>query len=164
MKKIKYLIIPALTGLLFAACSSEPKGPSEAEIDALVADKVNARVQQLAAECDARVMEMAKIQADSIVAAMSKKGGKPAPKVAKPTTPPPPKTTKPTTPNTTKEPSRTVEGGGLRSQSDQSKSKDKKAVEGGGLRSQSDQSKAKDNQAVQGGGLRSQSDQAKEKK
>lgn len=161
MNKLKYIIVPALTGLLFTACNNEPKAPSQADLDAKIEAKVNARTMELKQECDTRILEAAKLKADSIMNAATPAA---APKPTASTTPKAPTVKTPTVKTPVKEPNNTVEAGGLRSQSDQAKDKDKKAVEGGGLRTQSDQSKAKDKKSVEGGGLRSQSDQAKEKK
>ena len=165
MKKVAYILIPALTGLFFTACQNEPKGPNQAEIDAQVAAKVESRIQELKTECDSRIMETAKMNADSIMAA-AKGGAKDKPKATPPASTPKTttKTIKTPPPPPVKETKKTVEGGGLRSQSDQSKLKDKNSVQGGGLRSQSDEKKVENKNSVQGGGLRGQSDQAKQNK
>ncbi len=167
MKNLKYILIPALTGIFFTACNTEPVGPSAAELDTQVEAKVKAATDQLKAECDSRLMQAAQLKADSLIA---KAAGKkpiavapaPKPKPSTPATVPTKGTPKQVAPKS--EPSKTVQGGGLRTQSDKAKAHDKKAVEGGGLRSQSDAAKAKDSKAVEGGGLRSQSDKNVEKK
>lgn len=94
MKNVKYLLIPALTGLFFTACNTEPKGPTQAELDTQVEAKVKAAADKLKADCDASIMQAAQAQADSMMAA-AKPSGKPVtktapPKNVKPTTPPPP--------------------------------------------------------------------------
>lgn len=90
MKTIKYLLIPALTGLLFAACNTEPKGPSQAELDTQVEAKVKAAADQLKADCDSRIMQAAQAQADSVLAKASK-----AAPASKPSAPAAKKTEKP---------------------------------------------------------------------
>jgi len=161
MKKIKYIIVPALMGIIMASCNSEPKGPTQAELDSQVEAKVKTVTEQLKADCDNRILDAARANADSIM------------NIAKPpvkttasasTTKTKTTATTATTTKTTTSSSTTVQGGGLRTQSDNAKANDKKAVEGGGLRTQSDAAKAKDNKAVEGGGLRSQSDKKIEKK
>jgi hypothetical protein len=164
MKSIKYIITPALAAFLFTACNNDVKGPSQADIDTQVEAKVKAATDQLKADCDSRIMQAAQMKADSILA-NTQSAGKVETPAAKNNTSSSTNTSAPATNSTPKaEPSKTVQGGGLRTQSDNAKAKDKNAVEGGGLRSQSDASKAKDNKAVEGGGLRSQSDKNIEKK
>ena len=162
MKTIKYIITPALAAFIFTACNNEVKGPSQAEIDTQVEAKVKAATDQLKADCDSRIMQAAQMKADSILALSKPATTVETPAVKNNTSS---SSNTPATSSTLKtEPSKTVQGGGLRTQSDNAKANDKKAVEGGGLRSQSDASKAKDNKAVEGGGLRSQSDKNIEKK
>jgi hypothetical protein len=91
MKTYQYLWVPALTGLLFAACNNQVQGPSQAELDTQVEAKVKAATDQLKSDCDARILQAAQLQADSMMA-------KAAP------TPAPAKTTKPTTRATTPTP------------------------------------------------------------
>lgn len=93
MKTLKYILIPALTGILFTACNTEPKGPTQAEIDTQVDAQVQTATDQLKADCDMRLMQAAQMQADSMLA----KGGS----TTKPTTPLPPKTRTTTTTKTT---------------------------------------------------------------
>ena len=165
MKKIKYIIVPALMGIIMASCNSEPKGPTQAELDSQVEAKVKTATDQLKSDCDNRIMDAARANADSImnVAKPQGKTTASAPTSKTKTTTSTTATTA-TTSKTTTTASTTVPGGGLRTQSDNAKANDKKAVEGGGLRSQSDAAKAKDSKAVEGGGLRSQSDKKIEKK
>ncbi len=92
MKNLKYILVPALTGLLFVACNTEPKGPTQAELDTQVEAKVNAATEQLNADCNTRIMQAAQMQADSIIAKTSAKKAAPKP-VAAPA-PPKPKTVK----------------------------------------------------------------------
>jgi hypothetical protein len=99
MKTLKYLLIPALTGLLFVACNTEPKGPSQAELDTQVDAKVKAATDQLKADCDNRIMQAAQMKADSVIAIAAKRAGvKKAPPTPKATTPAPPKVVKKTPP------------------------------------------------------------------
>lgn len=102
MKHIKYILIPALTGLFFTACNTEPVGPSQAELDAQVETKVKAATDQLKAECDTRLLQAAQMQADSLLAKAAKKAPvaapKPAPAPVKPKTPAPVKPKTPPTP------------------------------------------------------------------
>jgi len=97
MKSLKYLLVPALTGLLFAACNTAPQGPSQAELDAQVDAKVKAATDKLKTDCDARIMQAAQLKADTILASMAKTSAtaKPAPAPHAPkakltATPPPP--------------------------------------------------------------------------
>ena len=78
MKTLRYIMVPALTGLLFVACNTEPKGPSKAELDTRVEAKVKSATDQLKADCDNRIKQAAKTEADSILA-MVKPTEKPAP-------------------------------------------------------------------------------------
>jgi hypothetical protein len=82
MKTIKYLLIPALTGLLFTACNTEVKGPSQAELDTQVEAKLKSAVDQLKSDCDSRILQAAQTQADSMLAKAAKKA--PANKVSAP--------------------------------------------------------------------------------
>jgi hypothetical protein len=96
MKHLKYILVPALTGLLFAACNTAPQGPSQAELDTQVAAKVKSATELLKSECDNRINTAAQIKSDSIVAiAAKRKAAKPAPVAAKPK-PTPAVVTKPT--------------------------------------------------------------------
>lgn len=96
MKSFKYIVIPALTGILFAACNTEPKGPSQAELDTQVEAKVKAATDQLKADCDSRIMQAAQLQADSLLAkakpTSKPKATTPAPSTTKPSTPKAPPT------------------------------------------------------------------------
>ena len=98
MKKIKYIIVPALMGIIMASCNSEPKGPTQAELDSQVEAKVKTVTEQLKADCDNRILDAARANADSIMA-LANKAPKPAPSAptkahtpapAKVVTPPPP--------------------------------------------------------------------------
>ena len=96
MKTLKYLLVPALTGILFAACNTEPKGPTQAELDMQVDAKVQTATDQLKADCDMRIMQAAQLQADSILAKSTTTAGKPtAPKTRTTTTTTTTKTTVP---------------------------------------------------------------------
>ncbi len=86
MKTLKYLLVPALTGLLFVACNNEPKGPTQAELDTQVEAKVKSATDQLKADCDSRIMQAAQTQADSLLAKAAKAAPKPAPAKTKTTT------------------------------------------------------------------------------
>jgi hypothetical protein len=165
MKNLKYIIVPALSAFMFTACNNEVKGPTQAEIDTQVEVKVKAATDQLKADCDSRIMEAAQLKADSMMAKTVTKKVEPSAPVAKPAAPAPkPTTPKVTTPKvTTPVKSQTIESGGMRGQSDQTKSKDKNSVEGGGMRNQSDQNVKKDVRSIEGGGMRGQSDESKKK-
>ncbi|MBK7763565.1 MAG: hypothetical protein IPI46_09360 [Bacteroidetes bacterium] len=98
MKSLKYILIPVLGGLLFTACNNAPAGPTQAELDTQVEAKVKAATDQLATDCNTRILQAAQLQADSMLA---KLGNKPTPiatkpKTTKPTPPPPVKPTPPT--------------------------------------------------------------------
>ncbi len=82
MKKIQYIIVPALALCMFAACNTEVKGPSQAELDAQVDAKVKSATDQLKSECDSRIMTAAQLKKDSILVKLGKQ--KPAPVAAKP--------------------------------------------------------------------------------
>ena len=69
MKIVQYIMLPVLTGLLFVACNTEPKGPSQAELDTQVEAKVKLATDQLKADCDSRINQAAQAQADSLLAA-----------------------------------------------------------------------------------------------
>ena len=68
MKTLKYIMVPALTGLMFVACNNEPKGPTQAELDTQVEAKVKSATDQLKADCDNRIHQAAQREADSILA------------------------------------------------------------------------------------------------
>jgi hypothetical protein len=97
MKQLKYAILPALTAIFFAACSTE-QGPSQSELDSQVATKVKAAQDQLKAECDNRINTAAQLQADSLIAIAAKNSNNPkvaatpAPKPVTPAAPPKTKT------------------------------------------------------------------------
>ncbi len=82
MKEIKYIIAPAIALFMFAACNTEVKGPSQAELDAQVDAKVKSATDQLKSECDSRIMSAAQLKKDSILVKLGKQ--KPAPAAAKP--------------------------------------------------------------------------------
>lgn len=103
MKTLKYILVPVLGGLLFTACNNAPVGPTQAELDTQVEAKVKAATDQLASDCNARIMQAAQLQADSMFA---KLGNKPAPVTTKPKT-----TTKPTPPPVKQTPPPTVGNG-----------------------------------------------------
>ncbi|HNF70912.1 MAG TPA: hypothetical protein PLP34_00765 [Chitinophagaceae bacterium] len=84
MNTQKY-ILATLAALSLAACATEPKGPSQTELDAQVEAKVKAATDQLKADCDARIMQAAQLQADSLFNAQNSKAAS-APKTTK--TPP----------------------------------------------------------------------------
>ncbi|MBK8685328.1 MAG: hypothetical protein IPN26_10200 [Bacteroidetes bacterium] len=68
MKKVQYILVPVLAGLMFTACNTEVKGPSQAELDTQVEAKVKSEAERLKAECDNNLMTAAKAKADSIMA------------------------------------------------------------------------------------------------
>jgi len=159
----KQTILLLAGGLLtFAACKNE-SADSGGFTQEYVDSAVNARVMelqvQMQASNDSVINALATWKADSMIAAA--KGQKPTtpkPRVNNPgsaTAPPPPPVEPPKPP--------TVQSGGLKSQSDQNRVKDKNSVQGGGLKSKSDQNKTKDQNGVQGGGLKSQSDENRTK-
>lgn len=158
MKKHSFLFIAGAL-LTLASCQSDTNdnGANQAQIDSTVNARVEEMRLQMMAQNDSIINAEAQRRADSMFAEM--KGGSASITAAPKTTRP--ATTKPTT--STGSTKQTVESGGLRSQSDQNRSKDKSTVEGGGLRSQSDQNRLQDNKAVEKGGLRSQSDQNRRK-
>lgn len=106
MKRLQYIIVPALAGLFFTACNNEPKGPSQAELDTQVEAKVKATQDQLKADCDTRLMQAAQLKADSTLAKLANKKAPapakvattPAPTTKTKTPPPPPKQTTPPPP------------------------------------------------------------------
>lgn len=100
MKIVQYIMLPVLTGLLFVACNTEPKGPSQAELDTQVEAKVKLATDQLKADCDSRINQAAQAQADSLLAA-AKPTAKP---VTKPITPAQPIKAAPATPKVTETP------------------------------------------------------------
>jgi hypothetical protein len=138
MKIVQYIMLPVLTGLLFVACNTEPKGPSQAELDTQVEAKVKLATDQLKADCDNRIKQAAQAQADSLLAA-AKPTAKP---VTKPITPAQPIKAAPATPKVTETPTPPViveqPKGGLKGLSDQAKE-----VQGNsrGLKGLSDQAK-----------------------
>jgi hypothetical protein len=156
---LKYIIIPALAGIMFASCNNTPQGPTQAELDAKVEAKVKEETDKMKANCDAQIMQAAQLKKDSILVKMGKmKAPAPAPKST---------TTKTTTTKTTTtktEPVKTepvkVEPKGLKQLSDQNKKGEGKQ---GGLKGLSDQSKTKENESKGNtkGGLKSLSDQKK---
>ena len=90
---LKYIIIPALAGIMFASCNNTPQGPTQAEMDAKVEAKVKEETDKMKANCDAQIMQAAQLKKDSILVKMGKmKAPAPAPK---------PTTTKTTTTKTT---------------------------------------------------------------
>lgn len=157
MKKLQYIIVPALAGLFFTACNNEPKGPSQAELDTQVEAKVKATQDQLKADCDTRLMQAAQLKADSMLVKMVNKKS-PAP--AKVVSAPGPKNTTPQPPKQTTPPPVKDKPKGLKSLSDQAKQESGK---GGGLKSLSDQTKkeAAEKTPTKKGGLKSLSDQSK---
>ena len=78
MKSLKYILVPALTGLLFVACKTEPTGPSQADLDTQVEAKVKSATDQLKADCDMRMMQAAQMKADSVLAKVKPATAKPA--------------------------------------------------------------------------------------
>ncbi len=71
-KNLKYILIPALAGMMFAACNNTPQGPSQAELDAQVETKVKAATDKMHADCDAQIMQAAQMKKDSILIKMGK--------------------------------------------------------------------------------------------
>lgn len=110
MKFNKNILIAGAAIVSMAACQSELKQPTDAEIDALVETKVTEVKNSLQQECDNSIMAMATAKADSTMVAAANKPArviqapapapKPAPKKApvrkkvvtkkKEVTPPPP--------------------------------------------------------------------------
>ena len=72
MKNLKYILVPALAGILFASCNSEAQGPSQAEIDAQVEAKVKDATDKMKADCDLQIMNAAQLKKDSILVKMGK--------------------------------------------------------------------------------------------
>jgi hypothetical protein len=68
----------------------------------MVNAKVQSTIDQLKADCDAKIMQAAQLRADSIIAATAKPGAKPAAKPSKPAPKPttPPKKDEKPAPNT----------------------------------------------------------------
>jgi hypothetical protein len=161
MKKQLSLIMAG--GLLaLASCNSgtnPENGPSQATIDSTV----NARVEQIRAEMEAKndsiINALAQWKADSMIAAM---------KGEKHTAPKP--TAKAHAGHPVSHAAENAASGpanansmepakrGLQSKSDQSKMNDNSSVEKGGLKSHSDQNKMNDNSSVEKGGLKSHAD------
>ncbi len=86
MKNLKYILVPALAGILFASCNSEAQGPSQAEIDAQVEAKVKDATDKMKADCDLQIMNAAQLKKDSILVKMGKMKAPTAPPKA-PATP-----------------------------------------------------------------------------
>lgn len=95
MKNLKYILVPALAGIMFASCNNEAQGPTQAEIDAQVEAKVKDATDKMKADCDAQIMNAAQLKKDSILVKMGKMKAPPAPPKA-PAAPAPPKTGGPT--------------------------------------------------------------------
>ncbi|MBK7587020.1 MAG: hypothetical protein IPI22_01170 [Bacteroidetes bacterium] len=140
---LKYIIIPALAGIMFASCNNTPQGPTQAELDAKVEAKVKEETDKMKANCDAQIMQAAQLKKDSILVKMGKMKA-PAPTPKSTTT----KTTTTKTTTTKTEPVKTepvkVEPKGLKQLSDQNKKGEGKQ---GGLKGLSDQSKTKENES-----------------
>ncbi len=103
MKINKKVILAGAVLLTFAACKTEMKQPTEAEIDALVNEKVEAVKKQLQEDCNANLLAAANAEADKILMDAANKPAKvvqapaPKPKPKKPTAKPTPKEPKPKT-------------------------------------------------------------------
>jgi|GEM_PF-6931993 len=154
----KQLFLLAGGGLLaLASCQQESTGGyTQEQVDSIVNARVAEQMIALQASNDSMINAVAQMKADSIIAAM--KGGSSV------TTKTHTSTTRTTTVNngggsSKTIPPKTVESGGLKSQSDQNRVNDKTSVQGGGLKSQSDQNKTNNTHKVESGGLKSQSDQ-----
>lgn len=84
MKKNKHILIIGVALISLAACQNEAKQPTDAEIDALVEQKVAEVKNNLQQECDNSIMTMAAAKADSILVAEANKPARvitaPAPK------------------------------------------------------------------------------------
>jgi hypothetical protein len=153
MKKIQYIIVPALALCMFAACNTEVKGPSQAELDAQVDAKVKSATDQLKSECDSRIMTAAQLKKDSILVKLGKQ--KPAPVAPAKAAPPkqnPPKQNPPKVdPPKVDPPKADPPKGGLKGLSDQSKNEN---GGGKGLKGLSDQNKQKATEEGKKGGLK----------
>lgn len=157
----------AITAIILgflASCSSEPQGPSQAELDAQVEAKVKAATEQLKAECDSRIMAAAQMRKDSILVKQGMQ--KPAPAAKEPVKQAPPKQT--TAPAPAPAPAPTPAPApaaikekpkGLQSLSDQNK--ENQPAGSKGLKGLSDQEKAKSPEPSKRGGLKGLSDQNK---
>ncbi len=163
-KNLKYIVIPALTGILFASCNNAAEGPSPAEMDAKVEAKVKEATDKMKADCDAQIMSAAQLKKDSILVASGKMKAPANAKTTTTTTTKTTSTTKTTTEPVKVEPVKTnpvkEEPKGLKKLSDQAKNDNGNQK---GLKGLSDQSKAADN-AQKGnpkGGLKGLSDQQK---
>ena len=73
MKFNKNILIVGAALVSFTACQQEAKQPTEAEIDALVDQKVNEVKANLQQECDNSILAMATAKADSIMVAAANK-------------------------------------------------------------------------------------------
>lgn len=91
MKNLKYILVPALAGIMFASCNDTPQGPSQADLDAKVEAKVKEETDKMRANCDAQIMQAAQLKKDSILVKMGMMKAPPAT----------PKTTRTTTTTTT---------------------------------------------------------------
>lgn len=158
-KNLKYILIPAFAGMMFASCNTTPQGPTDAELDAQVEVKVKEATDKMRADCDAQIMQVAQMKKDSILIKMGKMKapavGSKAPKSNSPTTT---QTTTTTTTVVKEEPVKETPKG-LKGLSDQAKKDQGKT---GGLKGLSDQNKAKEKEATgTQGGLKSLSDPKK---
>jgi hypothetical protein len=149
MKKIQYIIATAVALMMFAACNTEVKGPSQAEIDAQVDAKVKSATEQLKAECDSRIMTAAQLKKDSILVKLGQQ--KPAPAAAPAKTTPPKQTPPKQTPPKVEPPKNDPPKGGLKGLSDQSK---KENGGGKGLKGLSDQNQQKSSEEGKKVGLK----------
>ena len=93
-KNLKYILVPALAGILFASCNTEPTGPTAAELDTQVEAKVKEASDKMKADCDAQIMNVASMKKDSILVKMGKMKAPPATPKA-PVAPAPPKNNTP---------------------------------------------------------------------
>jgi hypothetical protein len=157
MKKISLMLLAGTA--LIASCGQEQTTTTNTNNDAYIDSAVNSlvaiRTDEMYRSNDSLILAMATMRADSITAAKNGRtisGGGAVVRTTRTTV-----RTGTGTRTTTTTP-KTVVNGGLGSQSDQARAKDKKTVEGGGLGSQSDKNKANDKSSVEGGGLGSQAD------
>lgn len=144
-KNLKYILIPALAGILFASCNTEPTGPSAAELDTQVEAKVKEASDKMKADCDMQIMNAASMKKDSILMQMVKAGKmKPSVINTNPKTTTPPRNNTPKVEPVKTEPVKTEpvkeKAKGLKGLSDQNKAEEKAK----GLKGLSDQNKAEE--------------------
>lgn len=157
MKKLAYLLVAgALIGL--SSCGNNENTSTTEQIDSMATYRTDTMSAALRAQNDSLINAMAQMRADSAMRADSMAKVLNGKTITTTTTR---TTTRPagsTTSHSTGTPVKNVQTGGLGSQSDAGKIRDKRSVEGGGLGSQSDQKQSTNKKAVEAGGLGSQAD------